>query len=40
MLGHSTLVEEAVWRSRPKLEGIQQNFALGRSQKRANGEGK
>lgn len=40
LLGHSTFVEEAVWRSRPRLEGIQQNFALGRSQKRANGEGK
>lgn len=37
---HSTLVEEAVWRSRPRLEGIQQNFALGWNQKGANGEGK
>lgn len=37
-VGRSTLVEEAVWRSRPRLEGIQQNFALGWNQKRANGE--
>lgn len=35
-MGHSTLVEEAVWRrSKPRLEGIQQNFALGRSQKKS-----
>lgn len=40
-VGRSTLVEGTVWRrSRPRLEGIQQNFALGRSQERAHGESK